>query len=367
MIEQQQINELLQLQSSDKTVYSLYLDTDTAKESVEAIKLKARSLLNEAGAKDTADAEAIERYLDHGFSWKASGLALFSCDAGDFFRVFPTAVPFRNRLRLDNRPYLKPLIHLMEYYAHYGVILIDRVGARFLAFHLGDLQVAEGFMGEEVQKLKEGRGSATVGMRGGVGGARHENEVVRHNLRAAAAAANEFFKPKPIRRLFLGGTQETVAQLRDLLPKQLQSCIAGTFSIDMTAGDHEVREITLDMLAEANEQREKKLVEQMLTLKQRGDSAVTGLDDTLQAINEKRVQSLILSDGFHAPGYMHQGSGFMVANLTKSPLPPDELVPVDDVVSPAFNLTVAQGGHVEVIRGNPHLEEAGHIGAILRF
>jgi peptide chain release factor subunit 1 len=367
MIKQTDIDELLQLENSDKTVFSLYLDTDTGKESAEAIKLHVKNLLSDVDEKDSADAALIERYLDHSFTWDADGLALFSSNGGNFFRAFPSAVSFRNRLRTGSRPYLKPMLHLMEYYAHYGVILIDRVGARFYAFHLGELQASDGFMGEEVHKLKAGRGSAAVGMRGGVGGARRENEQIRHNLRDAAAAANTFFKDKPIRRLFLGGTHENVAQLRELLPKQLQSCIAGSFPIDMNAGDHEVREVTLQLMMAANTEREQKLVDQMVTLVKRGENAVTGLDDTLQAISEKRVEALILSDGFRAPGYVHDASGFVVANLTRSPHAPETLTAVDDVVSAASNLTMAQGGHIEVIRDNPQLEAAGQIGAILRF
>ncbi len=150
---------------------------------------------------------------------------------------------------MGRKPYVKPLAHLLDNYAYYGVILVDRVGARFFEYHLGELLVTEGVLGEDVRKLKKGSGSSAVGMRGGArgaqGGNRHEEEVVQRNMREAANAAGRFFEGKPIRRLFLGGTAENVAQYRELLSKQLQSCIAGTFAIDMTAGEHEVRKHAL--------------------------------------------------------------------------------------------------------------------------
>ena len=179
MIEQREIDELMQIQSSANLVLSLYLETDTGKEPGEAIKLRVKSMINDAGLKNDPNAVAIEQFLDRSFTWDAKGVAIFAWDEGAFFRVFPTAVAFRNRLRIGDRPYLKPLVHLMDYYAHYGVILIDRVGARFFSFHLGELQAMEGFMGEEVQKLKEGRGSAAVGMRGGVGEAMYQQLLRR--------------------------------------------------------------------------------------------------------------------------------------------------------------------------------------------
>jgi peptide subunit release factor 1 (eRF1) len=147
----------------------------------------------------------------------------------------------------------------------------------------------------------------------------------------------------------------------------MQSCIAGTFPIEMNAGEHEVRQRSLTLLREANVEREKKLVETMVTLQAKGGNAVVGLDDTLQAISDKRVQTLIISDGFRAPGYIHDESGFLVANLAKSPLSDKELSQVEDVVDAAVAQTMGQGGHVEIISDNRHLEKAGRIGAVLRY
>ncbi len=188
------------------------------------------------------------------------------------------------------------------------------------------------FLGEDVRKLKKGSGSSAVGMRGGArgvqGGSRHEEEVVQRNMREAANAAGQFFDDKPIRRLFLGGTNENVAQFRELLSKQLQSCIAGTFSMDMTAGEHEVRKQTLAMLRAGKLGARKTTGAKLITTNAKGGSATLGLDDTLQAISDKRVQTLIISDGLRIPGYVRDQAGFVVANLARSPLSDRELLEV---------------------------------------
>lgn len=365
MIKQEQLQELLSYEG-DK-VLSLYLDTDCTTESKETIKLQVRGMIKELKLSQENGADAIEKYLDHSYDWSQPGLAIFTSTDGSFFRDYVTAVSFRNRLRVGAKPYVKPLAHLLDHYAHYGVIMVDKVGTRFFEYHLGELQSSNGFMGEDVQKIKKGGGSSTVGMRSGGSGARHEEEVVQRNLRESAAAANRFFAHKPIRRLFLGGTAETVGQFSDLLPKQLQSCLAGTFALDMNAGEHEVRRETLDLLAKANNEREQKLVQTLVTAQAKGANAVIGLDDTLQAVSEKRVQSLIISDGFRTPGYVHPESDFVTANLARSPLGDKEMTEIEDVVDAAVALTMNQGGHVEIISNNPELEGAGRIGAILRY
>jgi peptide subunit release factor 1 (eRF1) len=348
-------------------VISLYLDTDGAKQPIETIKQQARGLLREVGNGLKADADQIEKFVLQEYDWSQPGLAVFSSSRGDFFHSYPVAVSFRNRIRTTHKPYVKPLAHLLDHYAHFGVVLVDQVGARFFHYHLGELQRQEGFMGEEIRKSKRGGGSSATGMRGGDSGGRHDAEWVQHNLRAAADAAVSFFARKAVRRLFLGGTAETVSQLRELLPKQWQSCVAGTFPIDMNANEPEIRERALTLLRQANEQREQKLVASMLAAQASGHNGVVGLDETLQAISEKRVQTLVISDGFRTPGYVHPESGFVVANLVKSPLSESELMAVTDVIDRAVAQTLAQGGHVEVISDNPDLARVGHIGAILRY
>lgn len=367
MSSQEALQELVSYETEEKDVLSLYLNTDNAQRPIDAIKLQVKGMLKEVQPQHPKDASAIETYLNHSYDWTTPGLAIFSSEGGDFFRAFPVAVPFRNRLRVGHKPYVKPLAHFLDYYAHYGVIMIDQVGARFYEFHLGELQASDGFLGEDVHKLKDGGGSSAVGMRGGQPGARREGEVAGRNLREAAAEAAAFFADRPIRRLFLGGTDETVAQFQEMLPKKLRSCVAGAFNLDMNAGAHQVRDLTLQLLRQANEEREEQLVQEMVTTAAKGGAAVLGLDDTLQAISDKRARVLVVSDGYKAPGYMHENSGFLVANMTKSPLSEEELTPVDDVVGVAASYTLEQGGRIEMISDNEQLEEAGHIGAILHY
>lgn len=372
MFSQDHMQELLGYEANGAGIVSVYLDTDSTRQSVEAIKLQARGLLKEVQPTNDKEAGVIERYLDLSYDWANPGLALFCGGGGDFFRAYPSPVAFRNRVRLGARPYVKPLTHLLDHYAHFGVILVDRVGGRFFEYHLGELQATDGYTGEDVRKLKDGGGSSAVGRRGGgaeggPGGSKHEEQVVSRNLRETAAAANHFFGDRPIRRLFLGGTTETVAQFREMLPKQLQSCVAGTLSIDVDAGEPAIRRQALDLLGEVNAEREARLVERLVTLYAMGSTAVAGPDDTLQAISDKRVETLIISDGFRLPGYIDDASGFVVANLARSPLSEADLTAVEDVIDAAVAQTVSQGGHVEVISDNPALEDLGRIGAILRF
>lgn len=373
MIRQEDLQELMAYEAKGSKTTSLYLNVDTSQESSETIKKQVRSLLKENGVL-SADASAIELYLDLTFGWDKPGLAIFSCASDEYFRVYPSAVAFRNRVRIGNKPHVKPLVHLLDHYAHYGVIVVDRVGARFFEYHLGEMQETDGTMGDDVRKLKTGGGSArsggassATGQRGGQGD-RREQEVAQRNLREAAAASQQFFAGKPIRRLFLGGTAENVAQFRELLSKQLQSRIAGTFAIDMTAGEHEVRTRSLELLERANAEREQKLVNKMITAAAKGGNAVVGLSATLQTVSEGRVQILVISDGYRRPGFIDEGGNYLLARKHDgNSFGTRQLIEVDDVIEAAVSRTMEQGGNVEIVTDSLDLEKAGNIGALLRY
>ena len=368
MFTQPDLQELLSFDSGETNVLSLYLNAEIGQESRDAVRLRVRNLLKEVGSEHEQDAQVIERYFDHSHDWSKPGLAIFACSKHDFLRIYPTAVAFRNRVRSQPTFYLKPLAHLLDYYAHYGVVMIDRVGARFFEYHLGEIQVMGGTMGEDIHKVKTGRGSSAVGMRGGAEGGRQEAEAIQRNMRDTAVATAEFFKNKPIRRLFIGGTAENVANFRDQLPRQLQACIADTFAMDMDAPESEVRAITLSLLTKANAKREAQLVNDMITVAAKNGNAVTGLAPTLHAAFEGRIQTLVISDGYRAPGYEYGASGYLSPDLVlDTPEAAGEPHEVADVVEAAVARTLNHGGHVEVISENETLEQAGRIGAILRY
>ena len=366
MITHDELQSLIAFDAAPYTVFSVYIDADKRYEPLDTIKLRVRGMLKDNDAITPGDIRAIEKYLDYEFDWSQPGIAIYSCAAHDYFSAFPVHVAFRNRLRTGSRPYLKPLAHFIDYYADFGTILVDKIGARLFKFNQGELLAYESVLGEDVRKLKRGGGSSAAGQRGG-SGARHEEEVVNRNIRDSAEIASQFFADNPVRRLFIGGAGDTISQLRPHLSKQLQSCIADTFAMDMTANENEVRDHTIDLLRKSNDEREHRLVEQMVTTAAKGGAATAGLEETLRAVREGRVDTLIVSDGFRAPGYFHSGSGYVTSSLAYSPYASDAIMAVDDIVDMAIARTLDQGGQLEVISADPDLEDVERIGALLRY
>ena len=73
MFSQDDMQELLTYEGNGDGVISVYLDTDSARQSTEAIKLTARGLLKEVQPQHEKDAQTIERYLELGYDWSKPG------------------------------------------------------------------------------------------------------------------------------------------------------------------------------------------------------------------------------------------------------------------------------------------------------
>ena len=347
---------------------SLYLNVDPTRRTAEEYKLSLREMLRQVeGTVDDTDISRVKHYIDLEYDWSGRGLVIFSRQAEDVWWAQPLAVPVRNGATVANKPHISPLIELDGYYGRYVVALVDRQGGRFFFFQMGELVAQEGAMGEDVRHTRRGRGSSVVGMRGGsqVSG-RKEAERVQRNLREIASVLGEFCQQHRPRRLLIAGAEHTVAQFRELLPVKLQSIVAGTFSAEMEASENEIRDRAFNILKDLGEKRREEVVKAVITAAAKGMNGIVGLDQTLSAANEGRIQVLVVEHNYHAPGYQCESCGYLTTQpLEKCVFCEGRIQEIADAAEAVTSQVVEKGGTVEIV-DNETIEEA-HIGALLRY
>lgn len=365
MITDRELQELLGF-SSPETVLSVYLNMDPLEGNAEALKLRLRSMLEEVSL--SKDKAAVLDYFEHAREWKGRSVAIFSSAARDFFRAFPLAVSMRSQVRVGNHPYVKPLADLLDAFGGYGVVLVDQQGARLFLFHLGELIEQEGILGEAVRHTKRGGASSVHGQRGGTAGqTRYAETVVERNIKDALEFALHFFEQNRVRRILIGGTDDNVAKFRAHLPKAWQSLVVGTFPMGMTANHTEVLARTMEIGQQAERRREARLVDAIITSAAKGADGVVRLDETLSAVHEGRVQTLIVQEGYSSAGYQCAGCGYLTTQkLAACPFCGKDFTEIEDAVEMAVRKVMQSGGDVEVVRENPALEKIG-VGALLRY
>lgn len=366
MLTDSDIRELLSYQAN-APVLSVYLNTDPVEGNAEVQKLRLRSMLKEVNLPE--DVFAVSRYFDHEHDWSGRSVAIFSCASDGFLKAYSLAVPVRSRVRTGDRVFVKPLADLLDAYGGYGVVVVDKQGARVFFFHLGELREQEGFLGESVRHTKRGGSSAFPGRRGGVAGQTdYTEEVAGRNIKEAVDLATRFFSENNVRRVLIGGTEDNIALFRSQLPKAWQSLVVGTFPMSMTASHNEVLERALGVGREAERRKEASLVQSVITGAAKGRGGVLNLGNTLNALREGRIQTLLIRDGYRAPGFRCKSCGYLSDEKFEAcPFCGGEGETIGDAVELAVRQVMEAGGDVEVLHNDFSPAEEIQIAALLRY
>jgi len=369
MFKRGDLRELAAVQA-ETPILSVYLNVDPTERTTDEYKLALRQMLKQVeGLAAPEDIEALERFFDHEYDWSGRGVVIFSNVKEEFWRTYSLAVPVASGVTVARKPYIWPLAALVDAYGSYAVAQVDRQGARLLLFEMGELQVSDGYVGEEVRRLKKGRGSSGgQGRRGGAPvSSRREEETAQRNIREAVKATRRFCRKYKPQRLIIAGAEPTVVKFREALPKSLQKKVIGSFSADMNAPEPEIRERSTEILRQVEKEREASLVEAVFTAAAKGRGGVIRLADTLGAAHEGRIQTLVISRDYHQPGYQCRNCAYITDQpLEVCPFCGDEFAEIADATEALVTKVIEDGGRVEVVDDHPKIAEFG-VGALLRY
>jgi peptide subunit release factor 1 (eRF1) len=191
--------------------------------------------------------------------------------------------------------------------------------------------------------------------------------VAARNIKEVAELTVAFCEAHRPRNLLLAGTEGTLAQFKGNLPRVWADRVIGAFAADMTEGHNEVRERAFAILEQVEAERETALADAVITAAAKGSNGVVRLGDTLGAVHEGRVQTLVVAHGYRAPGYRCQGCNYITdQELTECPFCGGDVIEINNAVEVAVAQVLELGARVEIVRGHEAFEQVG-IGALLRY
>ena len=368
MFSKDDLQQLAEYQSQHN-ILSLTLNVDPTRRGRDEYRLALRHLLHTVEGHANGDPAAIERFFDHEYDWSGRGLAIFSCQKENFWKVYALAVPVADSISLGPKPYLTPLANLWDLYGRFVIALVDRQGARFVFVQMGEIVAGEGVLGEEVRRTKSGVGSTPTGRRRNSDAPtdRREGEVIKRNVKDSAGALVAFCETHHPRYVVLGGSGEVLNELRGHLPQHWAERVIGTFPGDINEPDLELRDRALAIMNEYEAKREAELADAAITAAAKGGNGAARLDDVLSAAHAGRIQSLLVSEGYQAEGYGCRKCGYLTTqSIALCPFCGDTFERIPDAVEAVISKVVEQKGRVDIVRGHPALSEAG-IAALLRY
>jgi peptide subunit release factor 1 (eRF1) len=307
----------------------------------------------EAARSVAADLDRITAWVRAGFDRsRVRGLAFFACSADGYFEVVESPLPVRNGVVVNQTPHVRPLESILQVHERFAVVLVDRQRARLFRFELGELT-------EHTEVFDAvPRPAAAV--------QRHTDELAHRHLKHAADVAFAELGERPVHHVILGGPLEAVAEFEGMLHPWIRERVADRLVIAATAGPEEVRQAALAAETAAARRNEAALVERLRSAVATR-AGVSGLDATLSALVERRVDLLLVSDGFETEGWRCRSCRYLGPLGRRCPVCANSMDLVDDVVEEAVEEALANKCRVQMVRENADLDVLGRIGALLRF
>jgi peptide chain release factor subunit 1 len=366
------VRKLSELRLDRPVVLSLYLDLDPTEFATPPARATAvRSVLDEAERKvkerralPHADRMALEASLARARSFlerqlptdAAHGVAVFASEPVDLFEALKLPRSVRNRVAIARSPLVGPLARL-ERTERWCVALVSRRDARIFRGSPDGLreigQIHDTVFGQHDQ--------------GGWSQARYQRGIEKEkadHLKHTAEALLRHYKRRPFQRLITGGPREVVADFESKLHGYLRERLVGRIEVDVdTATPEQVLRAAQPRFDELERERESEALERL------GERGACGVGEVLWALNERRVETLLLDEQFSAPGRQCPEDGWLgPADERRCPVDGTELIALEDLTDAAIELAVQQSaGLLAVLHDRDALRPYGGVAALLRF
>ncbi|HVL95130.1 MAG TPA: Vms1/Ankzf1 family peptidyl-tRNA hydrolase [Solirubrobacteraceae bacterium] len=371
------VRRLAELRPETGRVLSIYLDLDPSEFGTAPARATAiTSALDEAGRTIDAmeglehdervalreDVDRVRAALDPQTlaAGGARALAVFACGPANLLEVVKLPHPVEGRVVVDRAPFVDPLARAGEQ-ERWCVVLVSRQTGRIL---LGDEHGLE-----EVDRIQDD----TKGQhqQGGWSQRRYEETIEnekRDHLDHVVDELMTLLRRRPFDRLLVGGPEPIDSELENRLHPYLAERLSGRVQVDVeNTNADDVLAAAAPVFAEQRAEHEREAVERLRAgLGRDGGRAVAGLADTLAALNEQRVEVLLLEPGVSKRGWHDPETGMLAAEPGASPTG-GTLDELEDVVEAAVEKAVEQSAEVLVLRDQPDLGPHGGIAALLRF
>jgi peptide chain release factor subunit 1 len=289
------------------------------------------SLTREARMALRADLDRLEAEIaDGGLDAKgAHGLAVFASGPAGLFEVLKLSEPIEHDPVIADTPYIEPLSAIGPA-ERWCVLLVNRRIARLFCGVASAL--------EEIELIRDdvpGRHD-----QGGWSQANYQRSIDKDaadHLRHSAEVAFARLKGDLPAGILVGAPHELVKDFESELHPYLRDRLAGRLDIDVEHSTvEEVNRAAAPHIEQAIRAKQDAALARLAEEFGAGTGrAASGPEDVLEALEEQRVETLLVDAGFEAEG--------------------------------AIERAIAQSADVHVLRDRPELASHGHIAAILRF
>jgi peptide subunit release factor 1 (eRF1) len=290
----------------------------------------------------------------------AHGLAVFCCGPADLFEAIRLPRAVDPAVVIDSTPFIEPLA-VMGPADRWCVALVTRRNGRILCG-------TAGWLGEVVSLTDDVHGWHD---QGGFSQARFQRGIQKEatdHVKHVCEALFRNFQRAPFRRLVMATPDELWPTVESHLHPYLKERLLGRIELDIEhASADEIHAAAMPLIEEDERRHERETLDRLTQAVGRRGRGAHGLEDVLDALTQRRVETLLVAGGFRAPGVVCPQEGYLGPPGGRCPVEGHTVENRDDIVESAVESAVAQSAEVIVVRHYDDLGPLGSIGAVLRF
>jgi hypothetical protein len=377
MITREEIRQLAQFESPAGCAISFYFQPHTPQNKShreEAILVKdlVRDALRKAerNGNHSALREDLEKVLTiaeglHGNH--SRGKAIFACREQGIWRELDVPPrPDQSQIAVNSRFHLRPLVDANSGLPRTCIALVNRKKARI--FELQETDITQKpdleFGALPVVPRSDGFQGYEAGHR-----ERHVENLVMQHFKMFAESLLMLSHRDKFDALLIGCQDDSWPEIESQLHTDLKQKLLGRFPIDVvSATPEEIRQHANRILTESMLSGQMELVREVMGEAHRNARGAVGLKHVLNALERQEVQTLLMLRSFKAEAVECPNCRHLDTRMVKTcAVCGHGTRELNDVSDALVDLALRNGAEIRFIDGDPDMEKAGHVAALLRF
>jgi peptide chain release factor subunit 1 len=290
------------------------------------------------------------------------GRIIFACSKESFLHVYRLAVEPEQSFVLDTSPYLLPLAKMRADYEDYGVLLVDSQEAKFTCIRSDITEEKKHLSIDLMNKHKKGGWSQMRFNHLRKGAIKSFLSEVAENVQGTCDQLET-------RGFVLAGPGEAKQQLMELLPYEVQQKVLGVIDVPIDIPRDELVEAGNAVLQESKDSKSRHAAEELKTALLKGGLAAHGIEDVKAALEQARVNTLLILKDSSVAGWLCERCQNLQANAN----PPKECdrcggpTSAVNVIEELYEIAQRTGAKVEFVEKEDFLDSDDVVGALLRY
>ncbi len=372
MIDRKEIERLGRIRAEDGVVsVSVKIDPRLGYERGQPAMKFTGAYARAARRADAGDLAVLEREHDRildflkDYAPRGRGVIIYSSTPGEIWEVLPLEVMVPSLVSVGSSPSTALLAQVMEEYPRMAVLMLDG----------GDARIYSAEQGSDSESDRESTELPGRHAQGGWAQARYERHVEFHHamhLKSVAEKLEGMYREQPFDRLVIVGAERAAKEFEALLPEEIRRRLIGKLTANFKQErDSEILDRARALREEDERRLELALVSRITELTDAKGRGTLGIDETLKALTEGRVDTLVVGEGVTKAGTACLNCDFFSADgFSQCPgCAKSEVEDLPDVIEQAIEYAIANGSRVNVVFGGARemLLSRGGMGALLRY